>query len=103
VDYYETVSGEMMAKTFREHHEEMMRDPEFAAEFRHLAPEYEIVRAMIEGRAEKGMTQKDLSQATGIQQAQISRLENANYNPSIALLKRIAAGLGKEVHIEFRQ
>jgi predicted transcriptional regulator len=87
---------------FRDHLDELLQDEEFAIEFKRLEPEYEIVKAMIEGRNENGMTQKDLSQATGIQQAQISRLENANYNPSIALLKRIAAGLGKEVHIEFK-
>jgi predicted transcriptional regulator len=87
---------------FSDHLDEMLQDDEFAVEFKRLEPEYEIVKAMIMGRNEKGMTQKDLSKVTGIQQAQISRLENANYNPSIALLKRIAAGLGKEVHIEFR-
>jgi transcriptional regulator with XRE-family HTH domain len=80
----------------------MMKDEAFSAEFKRLEPEYEIVKAMISGRAEKGMTQKDLSLATGIQQTQISKLENANCNPSIALLKRIATGLGKEMHIEFR-
>ncbi|MDR0853617.1 MAG: helix-turn-helix transcriptional regulator [Clostridiales Family XIII bacterium] len=88
--------------SFKNHLDEMLKDEEFSREFKRLEPEYEIVRAMIQGRSEKGMTQKELSRATGIQQAQISRLENANYNPSIAMLKRIAAGLGKEVHIEFR-
>lgn len=89
------------AITFDEHLEEMMKDPQFAAEYEELRPEYEIVKAMIVGRREKGMTQQDLAVATGIPQGHISRIENASYNPSVALLKRIATGLGKELHISF--
>lgn len=79
-----------------------MNDPEFAKEYKALLPEYEIVRALIAARNEKHMTQKDLSEITGIPQAHISRLENGNYNPSLAFLKRIAAGLGKDLHISFK-
>ena len=53
-------------------------------------------------RKEKNMTQKDLAAKTGIQQAHISRLESGNANPSIKFLKRLAAGLGKELHITLR-
>ncbi|MDL2290492.1 helix-turn-helix transcriptional regulator [Desulfovibrio sp. OttesenSCG-928-F20] len=38
----------------------------------------------------------------GIKQSNISRLESGNYNPSLDFLKKIASGLGKELHIEFR-
>jgi predicted transcriptional regulator len=82
--------------------DECMKDPEFKKEYDNLAVEYEIKQAMIDARKEKKLTQKDLSKLTGIQQSHISRLENANYNPSIAFLKRIAHALDKELHIEFR-
>jgi predicted transcriptional regulator len=82
--------------------DECMKDPEFKKEYDDLAVEYEIKQAMIDARKEKKLTQKDLSKLTGIQQSHISRLENANYNPSIAFLKRIAHALDKELHIEFR-
>lgn len=87
---------------FRDHFKEMMKNPEFAEEYKALEPEYEILEQLLSARAEKNMTQRELAEITGIPQGHISRIENANYNPSLAYLKRIAAGLGKELHIEFR-
>lgn len=78
------------------------KDPELFAEYKALKPEYDIVKAIINARLQKGLTQKELSEITGIDQANISRMENGNYNPSLNFLKRIATGLGKELHIEFR-
>lgn len=78
-------------------------DPKLKKEYEALAPEYEIISAMIEARTEQHLTQKELSEKTGIPQAHISRIECGNYNPSLKMLKRIAAGLGRELHIEFRR
>ena len=36
------------------------------------------------------MTQKELAERTGINQADISKLENGTRNPSVNLLKRLA-------------
>lgn len=79
-----------------------MKDPEFEKEYKALEPEYEIVRQLIAARTELNITQADLAARTGIPQAHISRIENGSYNPSLAYLKRIAAGLDKELHVEFR-
>ena len=57
---------------------------------------------MIKARLEQGITQKQLSEMTGIQQSNISRLESGNYNPTINFLKRIAKALGKELYVEFK-
>ena len=46
-------------------------------------------------------TQKELSERTGTNQADISKLENGNANPSIKTLQRLAAALGKTLKIEF--
>ncbi|MDR2712380.1 MAG: helix-turn-helix domain-containing protein [Clostridiales bacterium] len=40
---------------------------------------------------------------TGIRQSNISRIENGNCNPTVATLQQIADGVGKTLHIEFRQ
>ena len=87
---------------FRDHFKEMMKNPEFVDEYKALEPEYEIIEPLIRARAEKNLTQKELAEITGIPQGHISRIENGNYNPSLAYLKRLAAGLGKELHVEFR-
>ena len=47
------------------------------------------------------MTQKELSEKTGIPQADISRLENGTRNPTLKLLKRLADGLNMELGIVF--
>ena len=78
-----------------------MKDSEFAAEWNALDPEFQIIKAMLDGRAAKNLTQKELSEITGINQADISKLENGNANPSLKTLERLAAGLGMRVKVEF--
>ena len=90
-----------MGNNFRETLNEQMQDPEFRAEWEALEPERQIIRAIIEGREANDFTQKQLSEATGIAQADISRLENGTENPSIRTLKRLAAGLGMQLKLEF--
>jgi transcriptional regulator with XRE-family HTH domain len=67
-----------------------------------LEPEFQIIRAMIDARNEKGITKKEWFLLTGIIQADISKLENGTANPSIRTLQRIAKGLGKKLIIQFK-
>ena len=87
---------------FRDYLNEQLKDPEFRAEWDALEPEFQIVRALIDAREKKHLSQKELSNLTGISQADISRLENGNANPSIRTLQRLAAGMGMRVKIEFQ-
>lgn len=80
---------------------EQLKDPEFKAEWDALQPERAIIQAMIDARKHSGLTQKQLSERTGIAQADISKLENGNANPSLRTLQRLAAGMGMKVKIEF--
>lgn len=61
----------------------------------------EVREAIIEIRKCKNISQKELSEKTGIPQANISKIENGYYVPSIPVLKRIAEGLEKRLTIEF--
>ena len=80
---------------------EQMKNPEFKAEYDALEPEFAIIQAMIDARKETGITQKELSERTGITQADISKLENGNANPSLRTLRRLAKGLGMKLKLEF--
>ncbi len=80
---------------------ELMQDKEFRKEYEDLQPEMNIMRAMMDARIRAGMTQMELSQKSGISQADISRLENGTRNPSIALLKRLAEAMDTTLIIEF--
>ncbi len=57
--------------------------------------------AVISARAHAGLSQKELSLATGISQADISRLETGISNPSVSTLERIAEALGAKLKVTF--
>ena len=81
---------------------EQLTDPAVKAEYDALEPEFAIIQAMIDPRKSSGLTQKQLSERTGIAQADISKLESGNANPSLKTLQRLAAGMGMKIKIEFQ-
>ena len=54
-------------------------------------------------RASVNMTQRELGQATGIYQGDISDIETGKANPSVKTLSRLAEGMGMRLKIEFVQ
>ena len=70
-------------------------------EYEALQPEHAIIQAIIDARQQSGLTQKELSERTGIAQGDISKLERGNANPSIRTLQRLAAGMGMKLRLEF--
>ena len=90
-----------MGKNYKETLNELLKNPEFKAEYEALEPEFQIIRAMLEGREKLNLTQKDLAERSGITQADISRLENGNANPSLRTLQRLADGMGMKLKVEF--
>lgn len=55
--------------------------------------------AVAAARSRSGMSQKQLSAATGIDQADISRIERGLANPAVSTLERIARALGGQLTI----
>ena len=90
-----------MKDDFQKYLDKQLEDVNFRKEYEALEPEYAIMQAMLDARTESGLTQKELSARSGITQADISRLENGNGNPSIRTLKRLANAMGKNLRIEF--
>ncbi len=86
---------------FDDYLQEQLKDPEFKKEWDDIQPEMDVIRAMIDTRIEQNLTQKELAARTGIDQADISKLENGTRNPSLKLLKKLASGLGMQLKIEF--
>lgn len=81
--------------------QELLKNPIVKAEYDALTPEYDIIQAMIDARKKQNITQKELALRTGITQADISRIENGNRNPSLNMLKKLANGLGMTLRVEF--
>ncbi|MBQ7371316.1 MAG: helix-turn-helix transcriptional regulator [Blautia sp.] len=90
-----------MGKNFHETLNKQLKNPDFKREWDSLEPEFQVIRAIVDGREKQQLSQKQLADITGIAQADISRLENGNANPSLRTLKRLASGLGMMLKVEF--
>ncbi|RKW49674.1 MAG: helix-turn-helix domain-containing protein [Lachnospiraceae bacterium] len=76
-------------RTFDDMLNEQLKDKNFKKEYEELQPEMDVIRAIINAGTSKNLTQKDLSKRTGINQADISKLENGTRNQTVNLLKRL--------------
>ena len=86
---------------FRKYVDRQMQDPDFKAEHERTRAEYEITRALIAARISQNLTQKELSERTGIRQSNISRIENGTCSPTVATLQALADGMGKKLNVKF--
>lgn len=80
--------------------EKMLSNPQIKEEYDALEVEFDIIQALIDARKQQNLTQKELSDKTGITQADISRIENGTRNPSLEMIKRLAKGLGMRLKLE---
>lgn len=88
-------------KTLDTYLNEQLQSEEFRKEWDNNQPEMDIIRAIADARISQNLTQKELSERTGIDQADISKLEHGTRNPSLKLLKRLADGMGMELRLVF--
>ena len=90
-----------MGTSFRDTLKEQLKDPDFKKEYDSLEAEYQLINAIINARKTTKITQKQLSEKTGIAQSDISKIENGNGNPSLKTIERLARGMGMNVKVEF--
>jgi ribosome-binding protein aMBF1 (putative translation factor) len=77
-------------------------DPARIESFEEELVNAELSRKIHDLRTDAGLTQKQLADRVGTTASVISRLEDADYEGhSLAMLRRIAAALGKKVEIRF--
>lgn len=88
-------------RTFDDMLSNQLKNENFRKEYEAIQPEMDVIRAIVDARTSQNLTQKDLAERTGINQADISKLENGTRNPSVNLLKRLADGMGMALKIEF--
>lgn len=88
-------------KTLNDMLSDQLKDDEFRREYEVIQPGLDVIRAIVDARTSQNLTQKELAERTGINQADISKLENGTRNPSVNLLKRLADGMGMALRIEF--
>jgi transcriptional regulator with XRE-family HTH domain len=72
--------------------------PEAVAELHALRTRYRLARELLAARRERGLTQTQLAERTGIDQSDISRIEAGNANPTLQTLATLSAALGVDLH-----
>ena len=92
-----------MSNDFNDFLKEQLKDPDFREEYDALQPERAVIQAIVDARHRAGLSQKELSERTGIAQGDISKMETGNANPSVRTLQRLASGMGMVLKIEFMQ
>lgn len=63
----------------------------------------QLIEQLITYRKAKKITQADISESTGIQRPNISRLESGKYNPTLDMIVRVADSIGLEVEITLKE
>ncbi len=81
---------------------ELFKRPGFKEAQEETRLEYEIARALIKARLEKGLTQVEIAKRMKTKQSVISRVENARTVPSLSFLKRLARVLNATLQVQFK-
>lgn len=87
---------------WEEYEKILMKKPGFKEAMEETRLEYEIARALIQARIEKGLTQAEIAKKMHTKQSVISRVENAKTVPSLSFLKRLAKVLGASLQVHFK-
>lgn len=91
----------MKRYTFQQHLRDSLKNPKFRAEWEKDEAQRRISGILIEKRLAQKMSQRVLAKRAKTTQAVISRIESMSANPSVNLLKRIAAVFGSKLKISF--
>lgn len=78
---------------------EMLRDPKVKHAYEELQLKYDIIRAVLDARIKKGVTQAELAERVGTTQSAIARFESGVSNPTLSFVQKITRALGTEIRI----
>ena len=93
-------------RTHKQLVEDMLKDPAVRAGYERIErEEMPMLDAILNARAEAGLTQAQVAERMGTQAPAVARLENAlvtgKHSPSVATLQKYAAALGKRLEVRF--
>lgn len=88
-----------MTKPFDKIAKKWSKNPEFQKFYDDFAPEFVLVRSLIEARVHAGLTQEELAEKTDLPFKTIARLESG-HKPSLKTLERVAEMTGSKLMIQ---
>lgn len=84
---------------FEDYLNKQLEKESFKKEWEKSETQYQLTRQLIKARIEQGYNQRQLAKRAKTTQAVLSRFESMSFNPSLALIEKIAGALGKKVEI----
>ena len=93
-----------MSKRYDEYAAQRTRrlSPEGQAALRVFHGAHAMGQMLCEARAQRGYTQQQLSDLSGVTQADISRIERGLRSPTTATMMRLAEALDADIRLELR-
>ena len=91
----------MKGTSLNDLHERWLKDPEYQKAYDGLEEEFSIAAALIEARAQAGLSQEEVAQRMNTKQTVIARLESGRVMPSTRTLERFARATGTKLKIRF--
>lgn len=73
--------------------------PDAVAEAEVFRAYFQLAREFVQRRQALGLTQRELAEKAGVQQSEISRIEQGNANPTFQTMYALARALGAEFHL----
>jgi ribosome-binding protein aMBF1 (putative translation factor) len=77
-----------------------MKEPGFRAEYESLAPQFALVRTLVQARARAGLTQAQLARRMGTKQSVVARIESGRNPPNFRTLEKYARALGRRIELK---
>ena len=99
---YHKVMKKIQDLAWGDYEKELLKKPGFKEAQKETELEYQVARAIIKARLEKGLTQATLAKKLHTTQSVVSRVESGKSLPSLSFLKRLAETLNASLHVEFR-
>jgi len=77
------------------------KNPKFVEAYDSMADEFTLASAVIEARANAGLTQEELAERMDAKQSLVARIESGGQNTTIKTLLRVAEATGTHLKISF--
>jgi transcriptional regulator with XRE-family HTH domain len=89
-----------MSIAFRNLHDAWMKDRRYRSAYERGEPAFIMAMALTKARIAAGLTQEEVARRMGTSQAAVARLESGRHMPSLRVVDRYAAAVGRRLKID---